>query len=75
MWLFQGEHKKNEPYLMISTNISHGSLRRKIEEFNTQTTGLIMTMVNKGCYFQIWSLVKIKGSERITIAEFIEDFS
>ncbi|XP_031549895.1 ras association domain-containing protein 5-like isoform X3 [Actinia tenebrosa] len=42
--LEQSDQKRNEPYLMISTNISHGSLRRKIGEFNTQTTGLIMTM-------------------------------
>ncbi|KAK3728850.1 hypothetical protein QZH41_020225 [Actinostola sp. cb2023] len=42
--LDQDDPKRNEPYLMMSTNISSGSLRRKIESFNTQTTGLIMTM-------------------------------
>lgn len=41
----QGE-KRKEPFMLYTESPTGSLLRKKIDEFNSTTTGLIMTMVN-----------------------------
>ena len=43
--ILQGE-KRKEPFMLYTDCPSGSLLRKKIDEFNSSTTGLIMTMVS-----------------------------
>lgn len=42
------DDKRKEPFTLYTEPPTGSLLRKKIDEFNSSTTGLIMTMVNAG---------------------------